>query len=393
MPLSNANLRGLTTDQLAAENQCYYSQAVRACLARLQRTVDLLQQPLLSEVALASLHHELEAQTRRLNVVVRHLLPAANLAGRSWATGFKYRPAALLPVLQPVLQEYQALVPELAFVLRPDAAPVIDASAVPATRLVVQLLLDNAVRRGLAGHAIELAAEAADDGHDWTFHVHDGGASLSAAHLSTLFDDPGQVGAGTIYGLGLSLAGFLVEALGGRLWASSAPGQGATFSFSLSRQVLPRRWTLSRPKVLLIEDDAELCAALRAGYEEAGFEVQAAPTLEAGLALMPAFAPSLVLLELSPARLASMGGLADVRRCSDAAVICLVPSSDRESVADALWQGASDCVVKPFHMRELLARTRAILRRRSAPPQAPPSPGDRLKLGLPLRPRANPLLQ
>jgi DNA-binding response OmpR family regulator len=70
-----------------------------------------------------------------------------------------------------------------------------------------------------------------------------------------------------------------------------------------------------------------------------------------------------------------------------------VPPADREAVPDALWQGASDCLVKPFHVRELIARTRAILRRRPTVPAFDMRSGGRFQPGLVQRPKVNPFLQ
>jgi hypothetical protein len=75
MNVSNPTRRAVTPALLEAECQRWYSQAVAACLARLQRSVELLQQPLLSDVQIASLHREIDDQTARLNT----------LRSRSWA--------------------------------------------------------------------------------------------------------------------------------------------------------------------------------------------------------------------------------------------------------------------------------------------------------------------
>jgi CheY-like chemotaxis protein len=372
-----------TPARLVAECQSFYGQAVAACLARLQRSVDLLQQPLLAEIQQASLHREIDDQTDRLNTLLRHML-AAGAASEP-------QPVALLGVITALADEYQALSPARSISLRFASLPWTPASAVPGVRLVFQLLLDNALRRTPGGQAIAVSGEAEAGG--WIFSVHDAGAGLAPAQLETLFDNPSLAGPTAVYGLGLSLASVVVAALGGRMWAASEPGQGATFSFSLPGPDQLRRWTVSRPKILLIDKDSELCASLRAGYEEAGFEVETAPSAEAGLALMPDFAPSLVLLELSPASLAGQAYLAMLRKCSDAAVICLVASDERAGVPDALWQGATDCLVKPFHVRELIARSRAILRRRPIANKVLPRESSWLPPGLIRPPKINPLLQ
>ncbi len=381
----------IAPDALRAESERYYSQAVGACLARLQRSVDLLQQPLLSEVNTASLLFDIEVQTDRLNTLMRQVLSAGGLEALAAGDGAERVPLA--DVLATLLAEYQAACPAREFDLRLEGLPTTAAYALPCVRLVVQLLLDNAVRCTPEGGHIAVVGEdeAAETG--WVFHVQDGGAGLAPDQLATFFENPSQAAPAAVYGLGLTLAKFIVEAFGGEIWVESQAGAGATFSFSLPRHVLPRRWTVFRPKVLVIEENSELCATLKSGFEEAGFEVETSASAEAGLSLVSTFAPNLVLLELSPTSLAGQACLTTVRQCSDAAVIFLVSPDEREAVPDALWQGASDCLVKPFHIRELIARTRAILRRRPVGPRTAQRSLLQGRFGLIQRPKLNSLLQ
>ena len=374
---------------LQAECQRFYSQAVGACLARLQRSVDLLGQPLLSDEQAASLLRDIDVQTERLNTLVRHVLAAGGLS--ALAANDSPQPVSLVGVLTALVDEYQAASPTAPFSLQLSALPATPGYAVPCVLLALQLLLDNALRCSPPGQSIAVVCEDELGTDGWQFHVQDRGAGIDPQLLDSLFENPNQAAPAPIYGLGLTLARYIVEALGGRMWVASQLGEGATFSFSLPRHVLPRRWTVSRPKVMVIEANVDLCATLKAGYEEAGFEVEIAPTAEAGLARVSDFAPNLVLLELSPASLAGQACLATLRQCSEAAVIFLVAEDERAAVADALWQGASDCLVKPFHIRELIARTRAILRRR-------PAAGASRSAGRPHAnwlqgPKINPLLQ
>ena len=380
-----------TPAALTVECQRLYSQAVATCLARLQRAADLLRQPLLSEAQSASLLCDLEAQTDRLNTLLRQALAAGTLG--ALASGEAPEQVALPGVLASLVSEYQALSPAHTFHLRLAAAPVTPAYALAGVLIVFQLLLDNAVRCTPAGESISIEGQAAADGSGWDFHIRDRGAGIAPRHLENLFDNPSLAAPAAVYGLGLSLARLVVEALGGRLWVESELDEGATFSFSLPRDVLPRRWPVSRPKVLVIEENTELRATLKAGFEEAGFEVQTAVSAAQGLSVVDDFAPNLVLLELAPASLAGQAALVSLRQCSDAAVIFLVAPGDRGSVADALWQGASDCLVKPFHIRELIARTRAILRRRPAPSLPDLRAAARPRAPLIHRPKINPLLQ
>ena len=390
MRLSNQTPE-VSPSHLQAESQRYYSQAVGACLARLQRSVELLGQPLLSDGQSASLLCDIDTQTERLNTLVRHVLAAGGLSA---LTAFDSpEPVALLGLLTTLVDEYQAASPEAPFTLQFLAQPTTPGFAVPCVLLALQLLLDNALRCSPPAQPIAVVCEDEPVAGGWQFHVQDRGAGIAPESLDCLFDHPNQAAPAPIYGLGLTLARFVVEALGGHMWVASQLGEGATFSFSLPRHVLPRRWTVSRPKVMVIEANTDLSATLKAGYEEAGFEVEIAPTAEAGLARVSDFAPNLVLLELSPSSRAGQACLATLRQCSEAAVIFLVAPDERASVADALWQGASDCLVKPFHIRELLARTRAILRRRQSGAASASRSAARPRPHWLQGPKINPLLQ
>lgn len=375
---------------LLTESQRFFSQAVGACLARLQRTVDLLQEPLLSDAQSASLLCEIDRQTDRLNILMRQVLAAGNVG--ALAVDDPSEPVALRGMLNRLLAEYNHASPSHTLRLQLRAQPVTAGHAVPCLLLALQLLLDNAVRCTPPGQAIQVECEADNDG-GWHFHVRDSGAGIAPDGLAAIFDSPHRAAPAPIYGLGLTLAQHLVHELGGRMWVVSQLGVGATFSFSLPRHVLPRRWTVSPPKVLLIEQNSESCASLQAGYEEAGFEVEVAPSVDAGLARVSDFAPNLVLLALSPTSLAGQACLATLRQSGEAAVIFLLAPHERSAVADALWQGASDCLVKPFHIRELIARTRAILRRRPPAGAIVTRAEARTRAAYLQRPKINPLLQ
>ncbi len=374
---------------LRAEQQLYYSRAVGDCVARLQRCVEQLQSPRPRTSRQDALLDEINHQTRRLNTLLRHVLVAADLGVMT--TAVEAPALALAARLADLVAEYRAGSPSHSFVLDCPEDASASIQAWPCLDVTLQLLLANALRCTPPGGTIGLTAQDDAAGAQWHFAVSDGGPGLSPGALAQIFENPGRA-APHLYGLAISLARYLVETMGGRFWVESRPGQGTTFHCGLPKQSVIRRWTVPRPRVLVIDADAELCTHLKTSYEEAGFDVQLSAPGEAGLAEARAYRPQLVLFGLPARPLDGLSELLGLRQHSSAAVICLAPMDDKAAIAEALWQGASDCLVKPFNVRELLARTRAILRRHSVSNE----PAFSMSLG-PLgfghTPRAHPILQ
>jgi two-component system KDP operon response regulator KdpE len=115
--------------------------------------------------------------------------------------------------------------------------------------------------------------------------------------------------------------------------------------------------------VLLVEDDRLLRRALRASFRNWDFDVTEAETGEEALTLVSGAPPDLVVLDLTLPGIDGLETLRHLRTFSDVPVVVLsVRDSLRDKVA-ALESGADDYVLKPFEPEELLARSRAHLRR------------------------------
>ena len=116
--------------------------------------------------------------------------------------------------------------------------------------------------------------------------------------------------------------------------------------------------------VLLVEDDDSIAVPLADGLRREGFTVVRAATGEEALAAAP---PDIVLLDL---RLPDMDGLDVCRQLRARSVVPIIVVSARGEEVDrviGLELGADDYVVKPFGIRELVARIRAVARRSTAP--------------------------
>jgi len=119
-------------------------------------------------------------------------------------------------------------------------------------------------------------------------------------------------------------------------------------------------------KILIVEDEAPIRAGLRQSLETEGYRVQAVETVGEGIAAL-AGAPDLVVLDR---RLPDGEGLDVLRHARRSGChVCFLVLSARgmpEDRIEGLEVGADDYLTKPFHLRELLARVRALLLRAGA---------------------------
>jgi DNA-binding response OmpR family regulator len=124
-------------------------------------------------------------------------------------------------------------------------------------------------------------------------------------------------------------------------------------------------------RILLVEDEDTIAEPLADGLRREGFEVQRAAT---GAAALDAAPSDLVLLDL---RLPDVDGLDVCRRLRERSDVPIIVVTARGEEADrvvGLELGADDYVVKPFGLRELIARIRAVATRRTAARGATPEP-------------------
>ena len=119
----------------------------------------------------------------------------------------------------------------------------------------------------------------------------------------------------------------------------------------------------SRPSILLIDDDVELCALMRDFFHERGFRLEAIHDGRRGLTRAVSGEHDLVILDIMLPGLDGVEVLRQVRKRSTVPIIMLTAKtapSDRVAGLDA---GADDYLPKPFGPEELIARIRAVLRR------------------------------
>ncbi len=134
---------------------------------------------------------------------------------------------------------------------------------------------------------------------------------------------------------------------------------------------------MTNRSILIIEDDPDIAELVRYNLERERFRVRVAVSGEMGLDLVRSEPPDLIILDLG---LPGVQGL-EVCRClklrpehARLPVIILTARGEESDVVLGLELGADDYLVKPFKVRELLARVRAVLRRSV---ETPPAQEDR----------------
>ena len=124
-------------------------------------------------------------------------------------------------------------------------------------------------------------------------------------------------------------------------------------------------------QILVIEDDPKVQRAMSRLFEPEGFAVEIAADGVAGVQAFSARQPNIVILDLRMPRMGGRDVCKEIKRLSPAVPIIVVSAtSDVMDKVLLLELGADDYVTKPFSPRELLARTRAALRRSSRLPAA-----------------------
>ena len=119
-----------------------------------------------------------------------------------------------------------------------------------------------------------------------------------------------------------------------------------------------------KPRVLVVEDDPEIAGALRRSLGLESYEVRLAGDGVAALEASSDFRPDAVVLDLGLPRLDGVEVCRRLRSGGDVPILILTARSDTGDRVEGLDAGADDYLVKPFERAELLARMRALLRRR-----------------------------
>jgi two-component system response regulator RegX3 len=122
--------------------------------------------------------------------------------------------------------------------------------------------------------------------------------------------------------------------------------------------------TEERIKVLIVEDEESFIDALTVGLEREGFDVAVARDGQQGLATFDAGHFDVVLLDLMLPKMSGLDVTRSIRGSSNVPIIIVSAKGEEVDMVLMLEIGADDYVTKPYRLRELVARIRAVLRRR-----------------------------
>ena len=118
-----------------------------------------------------------------------------------------------------------------------------------------------------------------------------------------------------------------------------------------------------KPRILVVDDEAQFRRALTRSLEGHGYEVREAEDGAGALAESETFRPDVVLLDLMLPDMSGVDVCRELRRRHQMPIIMLSAAGEERTKVEALDEGADDYLTKPFGMDELLARVRVAQRR------------------------------
>ena len=341
--------------------------------------------------ALREMLQMIDTQTDRLHDILNTLLDVWRMdAG---VQQLRLSEVHFLKLLEQMLERWRKNAPRHQFELNASDEDILIQCDALRIEQTLNHLLNNAVAYSPMGSVIKIQLETNEE--ELYLSISDQGIGIAPEHLDRIFDRFYRVARGeertTGSGLGLSIVRATIEAHGGKIWADSPGiGLGTTFycmlpltppveteplyqlpvengvTSSSGPLTLPRTGPLrqsQRAKIVVVDNDARIVRYLRAHLEEQQYQVH---TVNHGIQLLRQLdleEPDLILLATRLADISGAEALQRLREFSAIPVMMLCDDVDEDEHVRLLDLGADDLVVKPFHLKEVLARIRVLLRR------------------------------
>jgi DNA-binding response OmpR family regulator len=127
-------------------------------------------------------------------------------------------------------------------------------------------------------------------------------------------------------------------------------------------------------RLLVVEDDDRIRSVLRLALEDEGYQVSEATSGEAALRQLRTGPVDMMIVDLMLGEMDGFTCIRDIRKISDIPIIIISARADTHDIVAGLEAGADDYVTKPFQIKEVTARLRALRRRARTPgdPEIPP---------------------
>jgi PAS domain S-box-containing protein len=308
---------------------------------------------------------------QRLVRLVNDILDVEKLSAGKLELDLELLPVAGL--IDAALEEMRAMAQQAGVTLsatQTDAVVLADRDRIAQT---LTNLLSNAVKFSPEGGVVTVSAGPAPSEAGGAglvqFTVTDQGAGIPADKLETIFDrfaqaDATDTRAKTGTGLGLPICRGIVEQHGGRIWATSRPGSGSTFTFIL--RAAPAPVDDEQPDqgpagaILICDDDPDIVEVLAAMLEAHGYSTLTAHTGQQALDLATHQAPSLILMDL---RMPGMSGWETIAALGANPATTHIPIVILSALApdDYAVPAASSWLTKPVDQGALMSSLRKAL--------------------------------
>ncbi len=120
---------------------------------------------------------------------------------------------------------------------------------------------------------------------------------------------------------------------------------------------------MNKTKVLVIDDDMNICELIRLYMEKEGYEVRTVYNGKSGIEAFSEFTPNIAVLDIMLPGMDGWQVCREIRKVSNIPIIMLTAKGETFDKVLGLELGADDYMVKPFDPKELIARVKAVLRR------------------------------